>query len=107
VADEYIFTSVAGIRGQVKGPLEDSGQNPKDVDGFLDYLLSVATRRNIFFTWRPHLSDPDDEMVLDLAVASGAPYIVTFNVKDFRRGRTLGRNPVTPGEFLRILEKSQ
>ncbi|WP_142988380.1 PIN domain-containing protein [Granulicella rosea] len=31
-----------------------------------------------FFNWRPALSDPDDEMVLETAVNGGAKAIVTL-----------------------------
>ncbi len=37
----------------------------------------------IFYTWRPQLKDPNDEMVLDCAINGKAQAIVTFNQKDF------------------------
>jgi hypothetical protein len=43
-------------------------------------------------------------MVLECAVASGSRFIVTHNVKDFRRTGELGVTAVTPGEFLKQLE---
>jgi hypothetical protein len=38
------------------------------VDDVVEYLCSVADRRKIFFLWRPFLRDPDDDLVLELAV---------------------------------------
>lgn len=35
------------------------------------------------FLWRPQLRDPNDEMVLDVAVNGRADALVTFNVKDY------------------------
>jgi len=54
------------------------------VDGFLDDLAARANRHAIFYLIRPFLSDPDDELVLELALASSASYIVTHNRADFR-----------------------
>jgi predicted nucleic acid-binding protein len=51
----------------------------------------------------PFLRDPDDDMVLECAVASGSRYLVTHNVRDFARITSLGISPVTPAEFLDML----
>ena len=75
--------------------------------GFLRYLVSLAHLQDIHFLWRPFLRDPDDDMVLECAVAAGCSYIVTHNIKDFRRTEQLGVRAITPAEFLQILtEKS-
>lgn len=71
--------------------------------GFLRYLASVAHLQDVHFLWRPFLRDPDDDMVLECAVASGSEFIVTHNVKDFRRVGELNVKAITPGEFLRRL----
>ena len=54
----------------------------------------------MFFRWRPSLADPDDEMVLELAVASAATHLVTFNKRDFAGAAAFGMVVLTPGEFL-------
>lgn len=54
------------------------------VEGFLDYLLSISHLQDIFFLWRPVLPDPNDDFILELAVAAGCRYIVTHNLRDFR-----------------------
>lgn len=72
-----------------------------DVDDILDYLCSVANRREIFFLWRPFLNDPKDDMVLELAVEAGCDCIVTFNTRDFAGVGQFGLRTVTPREFLR------
>ena len=48
-----------------------------------DYVCSVASHRQIFFLWRPFLSDPKDDMVLELAVEARCQYIVTHSKRDF------------------------
>lgn len=73
--------------------------------GFLRYLVSLAHLQDIHFLWRPFLRDPDDDMVLECAVASGCTYIVTHNIKDFRRTEQLGVTAVTPGKLLQILKE--
>jgi predicted nucleic acid-binding protein len=55
--------------------------------------------------WRPALSDPSDEFVLELAVAAGCQAIVTHNIKHFRGAERFGIPVVTPGEFLAVLEE--
>ena len=51
---------------------------------FLRYLASIAHLQDVHFLWRPFLRDPNDDMVLECAVASSSPYIVTHNVKDYQ-----------------------
>jgi putative PIN family toxin of toxin-antitoxin system len=80
------------------------GLTSGDVDDVLDYLCSVARRREIFFLWRPFLRDPKDDMVLELAVEAECEYIVTFNVSDFAGVGDFGVRVVTPQEFLRQIE---
>ncbi len=36
-----------------------------------------------YFSWRPNLRDEADNHVVELAVASGATHIVTWNTRDF------------------------
>jgi hypothetical protein len=43
----------------------------QDIEAILDYFCRVANHRAIFYLWRPHLKDPKDDMVLELAVAAG------------------------------------
>ena len=47
--------------------------------GLATYLRPVA----INFRWRPQLSDPGDELVLECAINGMARAIVTFNQRDF------------------------
>ena len=78
-------------------------QTPADVQAFVRYLASQAHLQDIHFLWRPFLSDPNDDMVLELAFAAGSRYIVTHNIKDFRGSQQLGIRAVTPGNFLAMI----
>lgn len=70
---------------------------------FLRYLASLAYFQDVHFLWRPFLRDPNDDMVLECAVASGSRFIVTHNIKGFRRSPELKVQAITPAEFLTIL----
>ncbi len=72
----------------------------KDVTELVDSLCAVSRHHRIYFLWRPQLRDPGDELVLELAVAAKADYIVTYNKKDFIGVDKFGIAVVTPKEFL-------
>jgi len=79
------------------------GLSHREIGNFLDYLCSAGNRGEIFVLWRPFLSDPDDDLVLEVAVESGSESIVTFNVRDFQGVDQFGIKPVTPREFLEVI----
>ena len=56
--------------------------------GFLRYLTSLAHLQDVYFLWRPFLRDPDDDMVLECAVASGSEFIMAHNMQDVSRPGT-------------------
>jgi hypothetical protein len=43
-----------------------------EVDRLLDDVAARANRHAIFYLMRPYLADPDDEFILELALASGS-----------------------------------
>lgn len=57
-------------------------------------LLSVETQ----------LSDPKDDHILELAVASGISTIVTHNLKDFAKAVEFGVRAITPKQLLESME---
>ena len=70
------------------------------VDDVLDAFCSRGECRKIHFLWRPQLSDPKDDHVLELAVAASGADIVTHNVKDFANASSFGVRIVTPAQLL-------
>lgn len=82
-----------------------SRRSRADAERFLDYLLAVSWLQEVFFLWRPLLPDPDDDMILELAVAARCRYIVTHNVADFRGCERFGLAALRPGAFLREIEQ--
>lgn len=83
------------------------GTNSEMALQFARYLASIAHLQDVHFLWRPFLRDPDDDMVLECAVASGANMIVTHNVKDFARVGSLGVQVKTPGQFLENMKEKR
>jgi putative PIN family toxin of toxin-antitoxin system len=80
--------------------------NKSDIEAVLDYICLISEERKIFYLWRPFLSDPKDDMFLELAVESESDFIITFNKKDFKGSEKFGIKTLTPQEFLkRIGEK--
>lgn len=76
------------------------GLSRADVADFLNYLCRVAHLHEVYFLWRPLLRDPDDEMILEVAVKARCRYIVTYNKRDFRGVERFGIEAVTAREFL-------
>ena len=79
------------------------GLDARTIDDILDYVCRVAHRRKIFFLWRPFLKDPNDDLVLELAVESESEFIITYNRRDFAGTETFGIKVLTPREFLQKL----
>lgn len=80
--------------------IKNLSNTPEEVGDILDYLAHVSRRWEIFFLWRPYLSDPKDDMVLEIAVQSYSQYIVTYNPRDFIGIEKFGITTLTPKEFL-------
>jgi len=76
------------------------GYSWQDCEDFLDYVCAAGIERPIYSRWRPVLPDPDDDLVLELAVACGAAHIVTHNRRGFTEAERFGIVPLSPGEFL-------
>ena len=80
-------------------------KTPNDILGFVRKLLGYSHKQSIYFRWRPSLKDPNDDFVLELAIASQSSYIVTFNAKDFTNIELFGIEILSPSEFLKLVTK--
>ncbi len=79
------------------------GMSGEDALAFLRYLASIAHLQDVFYLWRPRLKDPEDDMVLECAVAASCKYIVTHNVRDFSGVDSLGVEAIRPADFLALI----
>ena len=82
-----------------------SGLDISAVGQFLDAIAFFAEPVDIHYHWRPMLSDPADEMVLETAVNGAAEALVTFNRRDYAKAeRAFGIDILLPVEVLRRLQ---
>ena len=72
----------------------------QDIEDVLDALCSVAEQRHLDPHWIPRLSDPDDEPLLQMAVAAKVPIIVTRNLGHLKPAESFGIEVLTPAQFL-------
>jgi putative PIN family toxin of toxin-antitoxin system len=72
----------------------------QEIEKILDNLCLLSDHQKIYFLWRPRLSDPKDDHLLELAVASGVNLVVTHNTADFKGSDKFGVRPITPKELL-------
>ena len=61
-------------------------------DELLDIYLATCRWTRIYYGWRPNLRDEGDNHLVELAVAGGADYIVTKNLRDVARMELLFPN---------------
>ncbi len=76
------------------------GFSHPEIDSFLDNLCGLSVFQKTHYLWRPFLPDPKDDLVLELAVASGVGLISTFNIKDFKGSEQFGVRTVEPKKLL-------
>ncbi len=60
----------------------------------------MGDRQDIFFLWRPFLSDPSDDLVLEVAGAGGCDAIITYNKRHLKNVEKFGLRVLDPREFL-------
>lgn len=80
---------------------------PERVESVLQFIAANSVEHAISFRWRPFLSDPNDDFILELAVSGGVRYIVTHNIRNFTGSDTMGVIAITPKDFLKILRTNQ
>ncbi len=85
----------------------ESPISEQDIHDLIDYVCDASMWQEIFFLWRPYLRDPNDDLVLELAVAAGCNAVVTHNVRDFRGSEQFGVQVWTPAVFLQNLREAK
>lgn len=86
--------------------LDAAGISAADVEGLLDAIAVVTEPIRISYLWRPLLTDPGDDLVLETAVNGRANAVVTFNRRDFEPGAgRFGVEVLAPVDAVARLEK--
>ena len=76
-----------------------------DVEILLDAIALVAEPIRISYLWRPVLTDPGDDLVLETAVNGRADLVVTFNRRHFEPAAApFGLEILAPADAVRRLE---
>ena len=78
-----------------------------DIEKILRYIAYIGKKFDPHFLFRPNLKDENDNMFVELAIASQSKYLVTSNIKDFVSGELLLNNfqLFTPAQFLKKWRK--
>jgi putative PIN family toxin of toxin-antitoxin system len=82
------------------------GTSEAEINDFLSYVFKTSNLVPFVLRQRPTLHDPDDERILEVAVACRA-MIITHNKRDFVGAERLGVVVRTPAEFLKMLREGQ
>ena len=80
----------------------------EDVENILSFLAYVGRPFDTHFLFRPNLRDEDDNIFIELAIASNSKYIITSNVRDFTKNtqlKFLDHQIITPADFVKKWRK--
>ena len=82
---------------------ENCSLEPTTRQDFFDDYCSICKWIDIHYRWRPNLKDEADNHIIELAMASGAADIVSWNKRDFNNSDLLmpSLDIVTPVELIR------
>ncbi len=81
--------------------MRSHAHSSEHIHEFLDGLATRAAHVTTYFQWRPQLTDPGDEFVLEAAINGRADAIVTFNTAHFSIGAArFGIRVLTPRSII-------
>lgn len=80
----------------------------KEVEAILDLLALLAQKYSVYFLLRPNLMDEADNIFYECAFVSNSAYLVTSNVKDFKKVELKGFifKVITPRDFCKLWRAS-
>ncbi len=84
--------------------LKDFELKIDDIEKILIYLAYIGRPFDTHYLFRPNLLDENDNIFIELAVASNSKYLITSNIKDFKNNAQLkfaDFDIVTPADFLK------
>lgn len=79
-----------------------SSYTKREINQILDGFLHTCEWKKISFLWRPNLKDESDNHFVDLAVASNADVIISYNLRDLTSDELrFDWQSMTPEQFLK------
>ena len=81
------------------------GLSEDEISIFINSLCALAHHHQIYFLWRPFLTDVNDDLVVELAISANCEYILTHNQSDFRGSERFGIRAITPKAFLQMIRE--
>ncbi len=99
-----VFNEFEDVLKRTKS-LDDLNLSTENIDKVLRFIAYVGKPFTSHFLFRPNLKDENDNMFVELSVASNSQYLVTNNVRDFIKQAELKFDTfevVTPSEFVKI-----
>jgi putative PIN family toxin of toxin-antitoxin system len=76
------------------------------IDDILDYLCAVSIHVTPHFLWRPFLTDLNDDMLLEAAIAANCTHLVTHNLRHFKTISVFGIEAIPPASALTLLRNN-
>ncbi len=82
---------------------------PDERAELLDIFLAHCRWTRIYYGWRPNLRDEGDNHLVELAVASGADWICTHNLRYLRAHELAfpGLGLATPAQLLKLIKAKE
>ena len=97
-----LFSECEDVFGRVD-LFENCRLSKSERDELLDVFFACCEWTRVYYSWRPNLPDEADNHLVELAVAGGADFIVTLNLRHLRSMEL--RFPqlriASPGTFLK------
>ncbi|MBN2425017.1 MAG: putative toxin-antitoxin system toxin component, PIN family [Calditrichaceae bacterium] len=87
-----------------KSSLKQLNLSVSEIEDILDLLALLSQKYHIYYLLRPNLPDESDNIFVECAFASDSKYLITGNIKDFKKSELKGFNfkLVMPGEFYKL-----
>ncbi len=87
--------------------LKKMGRTVGEIEDVLDLITLVADKYSVYYRMRPNLFDENDNLFVECALASNTQYLITSNIKDFKRSELISYpfKVVTPAEFYAFWRK--
>jgi predicted nucleic acid-binding protein len=86
-------------------PVWTESTTPTERRAVLKALAAKGRWVSIYYGWCPNLPDEGDNHLIELAIAGNARAVITYNIRDLRRGQLLWTNLriLTPMDCLKEL----